>query len=515
MAGTLAGLSYRPAPLGLFVAALCLLIVLLVALFSRRLGPVRMGFASAGIIVLTAGLAALSASLAASPVSPADLRHWLPRGPEARLEAVGIVMGDPVPVQKTGPFSLRFPMRVESIRSDTSAPPRSVRGTLMVTWVKPRPVPPPAYGERWSVDGFVAGVDPAGVRLGPYGARFMKREQGGWFRQFCERRRRGAQRILSAGIADHPNEAGLLQALLLGTRINLPATIKKDFMTTGTFHVVAISGLHVGMIAWLLACMLRICGLSRIWWFPVLAPLLLIYTMGTGASASALRACIMSCLFFAATLVGRRADGPSALAAAALLLVALDPFQVLDRGFILSFCLVGGLLLVAPLLHRAVPAFLKPDPFLADDLIPAWKRTGLHMLRAAWATLTLSTAAWFTSLPLSAYFFGNVSLVSLVGNMVAIPMSFLIVLTGSLSLILGSVWLLLGEILNYANLALITVLIKFLSLLAAIPHACVTVPRPPVWVLPLWYTGLLILVRWLYRRLRHQQNSDEAVNLFS
>jgi competence protein ComEC len=112
------------------------------------------------------------------------------------------------------------------------------------------------------------------------------------------------------------------------------------------------------MIARLLTCILRICGLGRLWWFPVLAPLLLIYTMGTGASASALRACIMACLFVAATLVGRRSDGSTALAAAALLIVTLDPFQVLDRGFILSFCLAGGLLLFAPLLQRAVPAFL-------------------------------------------------------------------------------------------------------------------------------------------------------------
>ena len=257
------------------------------------------------------------------------------------------------------------------------------------------------------------------------------------------------------------------------------------------------------MVCWLLASMLRLGGISKVWWFPILAPLLIVYTMGTGASASALRACIMACLYFGASLAGRKEDAPSALAGAALLIVAMDPWQVLDRGFILSFCLVGGLMLAAPLLAKVTPAFLKPDPFIARELIPPWKKAAYWAVQGVWATLTLSAAAWFTSLPLTAYFFGTVSLIALVANLVAIPASFLIVLTGSFSLAFGSLWLPLAEIFNYANFAIITVLIKALDLLASVPFASIAIPRPPLWVLPVWYAGLILLA--LYLRSRPKQ----------
>jgi competence protein ComEC len=214
----------------------------------------------------------------------------------------------------------------------------------------------------------------------------------------------------------------------------------------------------------------------------------------------------MACLFFAASMVGRKSDAPSALAGAALLILAYDPWQVLDRGFILSFCLVGGLLMTAPLLAKATPGFLKPDPFIARELIPRWKRWGYEGARAVWATLTLSAAAWFTSLPLSAYFFGRISLVALLANLVAIPASFLIVLTGSFSLVFGSLWLPLAEAFNYANLAIITVLVRALDHLAAIPYASVSLPRPPLWVLPLWYASLILVTLLFPRSLNRNRN---------
>ncbi len=502
MLGSLAGLQLRPPPVLLLGILSFVWLALALALFTGTLRA-RLPLVSAGLIALTGGLAALAASLAAAPVAPSDVRAWLPAKDRA-LAVSGVVSGDPSPIQNRGPYSIRFPLEIESLRTDSNAPPRSGRGHVMVTWVNPRPVPPPAYGELWQAKGIVTDSDPVALRVGPYGAQFKARERGHALRQFCEKRRKEAWRILSIGIADHPEVTGLLSALTLGSRLGLPADLKQDFMTTGTFHVVAISGLHVGMIAWLLASVLRLGGISRVWWFPILAPLLVIYTMGTGASASALRACIMACLFFAASLVGRKEDAPSALAGAALLILAMDPWQVLDRGFILSFCLVGGLLLTAPLINRATPAFLKPDPFIAKELIPAWKKAAYWVAKGIWATLTLSAAAWFTSLPLTAYFFGKISLISLIANLVAIPASFLIVLAGCFSLVFGSLWLFLAEVFNYANFAVIKALSWSLDLLASIPYASVDVPRPPLWVLPVWYAGLVVLAMWMRQKAKRE-----------
>ncbi len=243
LAGTLLGLGFRPSPAFLLFSLVPLWLLLLAALFTGRL-LARLPVISLGVIVLSGGLAALAASLAAAPVSPADLRLWLPTQRDARIAVIGLVTGDPSPVQNGDTFSIRFPLQVETVQLQSNAPPRTSRGRLMVTWVKPRPVPPPAYGELWKVEGIVVSTDPVSLRAGPYGARFQARERGHALRQFCEKRRREAWRILSIGITDHPDVSGLLSALTLGTRLQLPAALKQDFMTTGTFHVVAISGLH-------------------------------------------------------------------------------------------------------------------------------------------------------------------------------------------------------------------------------------------------------------------------------
>ena len=494
LAGTAAGLAW-PVPLPPLAAATAALGALLVA---ALFGPARWrpgrGLLTAGLLALAAGTATLAAAMAAQPVSPADLRRVFPDGvPREPMTVIGIVTDDPVPVGKSRLDAYQFRVRLESLQLASNTPPRRIRGSLRVAWFRPAPVPPP---------------DPApALAAGTGGARFLARGQGHPFRQFSERRRRAALRLLEAGLEAHPETAGLLKALLLGSRLHLPPDLRQDFMTTGTFHVIAISGLHVGMIAWLLATLLRFGGLSRVWWFPVLAPLLILYTAATGASASAMRACIMALLFVAAPLIGRRPDAGSAWAAAALLIVGLDPFQIQDRGFLLSFTLVGGLLLLAPLTARSLPAFLKPDPFQVPELVPAWKRAAAAALRAAWSSAALSAAAWLTSLPLTAYFFGNVSPVALIANLAAIPASFLIVLVGGLAIVLGALWLPLAVLANTLNLGIITALLKILGWLAAIPGACVAVPRPPWWILPLWYAGLVVAAVSLRSRPKPEKPS--------
>jgi competence protein ComEC len=333
-------------------------------------------------------------------------------------------------------------------------------------------------------------LDPApALAAGTGGARFLARGQGHPFRQFSERRRRAALRLLEAGLEAHPETAGLLKALLLGSRLHLPPDLRQDFMTTGTFHVIAISGLHVGMIAWLLATLLRFGGLSRVWWFPVLAPLLILYTAATGASASAMRACIMALLFVAAPLIGRRPDAGSAWAAAALLIVGLAPFQIQDRGFLLSFTLVGGLLLLAPLTARSLPAFLKPDPFQAPELVPAWKRAAAAARPPPGCAPPRSAGPGRAPRPRTAQLLGNRG-----------P-------GARLAIVLGALWLPLAVLANTLNLGIITALLKILGWLAAIPGACVAVPRPPWWILPLWYAGLVVAAVSLRSRPKPEEPS--------
>ncbi len=94
-------------------------------------------------------------------------------------------------------------------------------------------------------------------------AFFLDGGRGNPLKAWCMKRRRICREILGRGLDDFPEQRGLLQALLLGYREELPAALRRDFAATGTVHIFAISGAHVGMVTLLFAGLLRALGVPR------------------------------------------------------------------------------------------------------------------------------------------------------------------------------------------------------------------------------------------------------------
>ncbi len=338
----------------------------------------------------------------------------------------------------------------------------------------------------------------------------------------CIAMRRESARLLSLGIEDFPRAAGVMQALLLGYRSELDNDTRDLFVDTGTLHVFAISGLHVGIMALLIISVLRTLRISRVYWGPFLAPLLMAYTLATGAKPSAVRACIMAVIYFSAPVFGRKGDSLSALAMAALAILVYSPEDLQDIGFILSFSVVTGLIVLYPVVNRAlialcrdgvaiicriksepegIPAFWEDEPFTYEPPGQA-RAAGTWVMKYIGSVAVLSVCAWLVSAPLTAYFFERFTPVALLGNLLVIPLTFLIVLTGCLALITGSCFLVLAEVFNHANLALVTCLVRCTGFISKAPFGTQDVPQPPVWTVWLWYAALALLVAWHKERGR-------------
>ena len=293
-----------------------------------------------------------------------------------------------------------------------------------------------------------------------------------------------------------------MQALLLGYRGRLAPEVRQDFLTTGTLHIIAVSGSHVVIIAGVVIFVLRGMGISRERWFVLLAPLVVLYTIMTGASASAVRACVMSVVYFMATGLRRRPDAVSSLALAGMLIVAVDPTQLVDIGFLYSFVTVMGLMALYPLFRAAIPVPWQGDPLRALPLTRServWKALGKALVSA----VALSVAAWLSSSLLTAYWFERFSLVALLANILVIPLAFLMVLCGCLSIVLGSCVDLLGELFNHAGVVLIQLFTALIGGLSHIPFACVDVPSPPLWAVAAYYLAATVLAACLWARRRN------------
>lgn len=358
----------------------------------------------------------------------------------------------------------------------------------------------PRYGERWRYRGIVRPAVPKKSGLftlpenqavvDPDRAFFLDGGRGNPIVAWCMARRRICREILGRGLEDCPKERGLLQALLLGYREDLPRMLRRDFAATGTVHIFAISGAHVGMVTLMIAGLLRALRIPLTRWFWFLFPMLVAYTVTTGAATSAIRACAMASMMWAAPLFKRRPDAISGLAVAAIAILLAAPAQLGDLGFLLSFTAVAGLLAIQPIFDAgAVRLFRRDD----------WQLPGEERSRGRWGRETglwtarfglVTVSAWIATAPLTAYFFNLFSPVALGMNLLVIPSAFVILMAGVMSLLGAPLSGWLSETFNHAAWAVSSFLAWCIERAADVPGGHWFVRTPPAAAI---LSGYLIL----------------------
>ncbi len=488
-----------PLPFGLLWAAAGLVLLVSLAVLQRA-GSVFLIWALCFI------LACLHGQMAAWNPSHCELARLM-RRPAEHVEVV-VVAEDDAQVREgrtSNEVLCLLPARVEGVRRMEDW--QRARGWIRVRVHLPSQARRPQYGERWYFQGLVKPERKAGdgagwtryrMEAGGASACCLSERGGSRFRAWCFRRRRACHALLGRGLEAFPEQAGVLRALLLGYRGELPAERNRDFSVTGTLHIFAISGTHVGVMAVLCALLLKSAGIARNRWLVFLLPILVMYTTMTGLAPSAVRACIMALVFLAADYAERKPDSLTALALAALLILSAAPLQWMEPGFILSFTAVLGLILLYPVFCRLPHSWLQPEPWLPAPE-PVWK-SGMRALGGRGLSLAAaSLAAWLVTTPLTARYFNLFSPVALAANLFVIPSAFLIMLTGVLSLAGGLFFPGWAEVFNHANRVFITALLKGIEWAAEAPGGHFFVRSPPGWLLAAWY-GFLLAGVWGARR---------------
>lgn len=208
--------------------------------------------------------------------------------------------------------------------------------------------------------------------------------------------------------------AGLASALLLGAREYVDWEQTEPFVTTGTVHLLAISGVHLGILAIGFWWITRLFALGRRATLLSVIGFVVLYALLTDARPPVVRASVLLTTFCLARLSARRTSGFNALAAAAGLLIAWNPAVLFQVGAQLSFLAVVAIYLAGPALRLDAV----PDPL--DQLIaqtrPWYVRGGKELAGWLWGMLWISGAIWFVTMPLIAKQYHLVSPVALVLN---------------------------------------------------------------------------------------------------
>ncbi len=289
-------------------------------------------------------------------------------------------------------------------------------------------------------------------------------------------------------------QASLLTGILLGDDSGIPKSVQEAFRTTGTSHVIAISGYNVTILIGLMSlAAVRLFGKRRA--FYVLAVGLLTYMVLVGASASVVRAVIMGIAFLLAAQVGRQGLALNTLFVTGLVMTVYDPMWLWDVGFQLSFVATLGLILYATPLQKTFEAWL-------SRVLPTERvKPVMDVLSDA---LLVTLAAQITTIPLLAYYFKQFSFVSLLTNALVLPAQPGLMVTGGLALLVGLVWIPLGQVLGWLAWLFLAWTTSVIELTARIPGAAVRLGDMSVgWIAG--YYALLGAVTWWLRQPADQR----------
>ena len=281
---------------------------------------------------------------------------------------------------------------------------------------------------------------------------------------FLEQRAKLLDRLSESGVDG--SVYAVVAAMALGDKSQLTRELKDTYAVSGASHILALSGLHLGILYTLLSLLL-----SRRRW-QVLSQVVIIvciwlFVFLVGMSASVVRSAVMFTVYALLSLGHRDKMSVNTLAFAAIVMLLLNPKSLFDAGFQMSFMAVLAILLFYPLFES-----VWSQPFLFDHRIFKW----------LWTMLAVSCAAQIGVAPLIAYYFGRFSNYFLLTNLVVVPAATLILYLSLLVLLIPS--------LAYLLIYIVEALNHLLSWIAMLPGASIEGLHPTL--LQVWMTYVII-----------------------
>jgi len=276
-------------------------------------------------------------------------------------------------------------------------------------------------------------------------------------------------------------ESSLLAGILLGVDTGLTQELQQAFKNTGTAHIIAISGFNISIIAGLFVILFsRFLGPRRGALLAVIG--IVFYTILVGGDAAVVRAALMGSLALFARQIGRRQAALNTLLAVALFMCLWNPLYIWDVGFQLSFFATLGLILYAePFSQFANRTITKYFPSSTAEKFAS--------LFSAFVLLTL--AAQLTTIPIMAYHFKRISLVSLLANPFILPAQPAVMILGGLAVLLSLVWFPLGQIAAWAAWPFVVYTIRLVEIFDRLPHGTIFFGDFSIWVVIFFYAALL------------------------
>jgi len=245
-------------------------------------------------------------------------------------------------------------------------------------------------------------------------------------------------------------KAALMSAMLTGSKDSLDENIENAFRASGLMHIMAVSGTHIAFLLFPVLWLFRVLGINRRAAAIISIPVIIVYCVITGFTASVMRASIMAIIVLAGKILDRKAELINSIAIAALLILIINPFMLFDSGFQLSVGAVSGLGVLYKRVFGCIP-----------EKIPLFIRKAVSGTIAAQAGI----------LPVIARYFSRLSVISVLSNLLVVPLTGAAMVFGFIVVILYSLNHMLAVYAGYALQAILHVILVIADTFASVPWA--------------------------------------------
>jgi len=282
--------------------------------------------------------------------------------------------------------------------------------------------------------------------------------------------------------------APIAKALLIGYKQDLDYETRQSFSRSGLSHIMAVSGLHVGFVVapfWLLIPYLWGKKYGREAGLLLLLLVLFIYCGVTGFTASVVRASVTAVFLIYGKLFHKMRDSVNLTSAAALLILLIDPNQLFEIGFQLSFSAVYIILLTLPVLQKGLPYWFRFKWYAAPCM-----------------AVIVSLIVQIGLFPIQVYYFQEVSFIGPLSNALFVPLLSIVVPFSLLCLLLFFGVPAAATLMNFPNDYFLSVMYQFVEWVSGFPNAWIQIPTVSAFTFLIWVSGIFWVASWKNPALR-------------
>ena len=424
------------------------------------------------LVILCTGFGILKITYDARYTAGSNVARF--RWPEGNVVLKGIVIDEPLQSE----HSVKFVVDAESVIVQSRGV--KVTGHILISWRRTERNYPDLdsfrCGVRVSLSGQMAGMNPirnpgefdygSYLKLNNIDGRFYAasldstcitgKGTNGIYARFVNPVRRSIVGKIDTLIGGE--EARFLRGLLIGERSDIPLEVKSAFINAGVMHVVAVSGLHVVIVAAMIVILLQFFRVPDRWRSAVTGILLVYYALLTGGTPSVVRSVIMAIIYLGAKCIERRVDIYNVLAVSAMIILCIDSRLLFHPGFQLSFVSVLSIVYLYPRINIFSKIFRD-------------KNRLLKFVSFCWSLFAVSLSAAIGTGPFVSMYFGKISLIGIIANIIVVPLSNAVLAVGMITIGISYLSMAVASVYAEVTRVLTTIMLDIVQMFGNLPFA--------------------------------------------